>query len=281
MSEVDRLLVERRPDLGTILVEGKDRLTWLEGIVTQAVGTLAPGKGAYALAVQKNGKILAELFVVATESSLLVGTAKAGLPALMEHFDKHVVMERVEIEDASDRHGWLIVHGSPLPAGVAAVDVTGRGSGIVCAPTDELAQRETALDARIATDEDVAQRWIEAGAARWGVDYDGTNYPQEAGVEGRAVSFQKGCYLGQETVFMLQERGHVKKRLVGLRVAGEEPVEKGAPVTAEDGSEIGTVTSAAPRAAGGERPVIAWVKYKWLEAGELRVAGRPALRATG
>jgi folate-binding protein YgfZ len=275
------LLVERRPDLGTILVEGKDRLTWLEGIVTQSVGTLAPGQGAYALAVQKNGKILAELFVVATDAALLVGTSRAAVPALMDHFDKHVVMERVELEDASDRFGWLLVHGSPLPSGVASADFTGRGGGFVCAPTDSLAANEATLAGAVASEEDVAQRWVEAGAARWGVDYDGSNYPQEAGVETRAVSFQKGCYLGQETVFMLQERGHVKKRLVGLRVAGEEPVEKGAPVTADDGSEVGSVTSSAPRAVAGERPVIAWVKYKWLEAGELRVGGRSARRATG
>jgi folate-binding protein YgfZ len=81
---------------------------------------------------------------------------------------------------------------------------------------------------------------IEEGIARFGVDFDEQNYPQDASIEKLAVSFQKGCYLGQETVFMLEVRGHAKKRLVQLAIDGGRDVPVGAPITApDDAAEVG------------------------------------------
>ena len=71
---------------------------------------------------------------------------------------------------------------------------------------------------------------VRAAVPRFGVDFDETTYPQEAALETRAVSFQKGCYLGQEIVCMLEMRGHVKRKLVSLAVAVSEPPLPHAPV---------------------------------------------------
>jgi folate-binding protein YgfZ len=79
---------------------------------------------------------------------------------------------------------------------------------------------------------------------RFGVDFDDKTYPQEASLEKAAVSFEKGCYLGQEVVFMLEKRGHVKRRLVSLVVEAAEVPPAGAPVTDEAGAPVGEVTSA-------------------------------------
>ena len=93
---------------------------------------------------------------------------------------------------------------------------------------------------------------LERGVPRFGVDFDDKMYPQEAALEKAAVSFDKGCYLGQEVVCMLEMRGHVKRKLASVVVDDDGPTgdglpARGAPVTDEAGATVGEVTSAAPR----------------------------------
>ena len=116
---------------------------------------------------------------------------------------------------------------------------------------------------------------IEHGLPRFGVEFDTTHYPQEAALEKLAVSFQKGCYLGQEVVYMLQERGHVKRKLVPLDLdAGELPV-AGAAVTTAAGEVVGEIRSATLGPSSGKPVAIAMVKWAQAKAGtELNVAAR-------
>lgn len=114
---------------------------------------------------------------------------------------------------------------------------------------------------------------IELGIPQDGVDFDDGNYPQEAALELDGVSFNKGCYLGQEAVFMLEKRGHVKKRLVQLDVRAA--VAAGDAITTADGSQVGQVTSYAPRSEGGI--ALGFVKYKHARAGvELQIGSTTA-----
>jgi len=85
---------------------------------------------------------------------------------------------------------------------------------------------------------------IEAGIPRFGVDMDETNFPQECGIECRAISYQKGCYIGQEIVERVRSRGHVNKLLTALRIDAVEPPSPGTKLSA-DGTEAGEITSAA------------------------------------
>ena len=118
---------------------------------------------------------------------------------------------------------------------------------------------------------------LERRVPQFGADFDGTTYPQEAGLEKRAVSFSKGCYLGQEVVCMLEMRGHVKRRLVALRVTADLPPPRGADVTDSSGASVGTVTSAAIVPSTGGPVAMAMVKRAKAEPGdELRVAGSSA-----
>jgi len=129
--------------------------------------------------------------------------------------------------------------------------------------------------AAIATEGAWDRARVEHGVTAFGVDFDDTNYPQEASLERDAVSFEKGCYLGQEAVFMLEKRGHVKKRIVQLHVDGA--VETGDPITLPDGAEVGRVTSRAVRPAGGNL-ALGFVKYKQARADtELRVGASRAV----
>ena len=97
-----------------------------------------------------------------------------------------------------------------------------------------------------------------ARRAAFGVDFDDKTYPQEASLEKRAVSFDKGCYLGQEVVCMLEMRGHVKRKLVPFVIDDGGAVEVGASVTDEAGTEIGKVSSATESPTLGRASASRW-----------------------
>lgn len=287
-------LIHPRPDLAAFAVTGNDRLSWLNGLVTQDVGKLAEGAGAYALAVSKTGKILAELWIVAAAERVYVIALRDRAPLIREHFDKHLIMEDAEIGELLDR-GVLFLHGPlardlvvdarVLGADAAMIDWTGRrDAALVLAPEGKLAEVESELLKRAgsagarASDEAWDAIRVEHGVPRFGVDFDDQNLPQEASLEKLAVSFTKGCYLGQETVFMLEKRGHAKKRLARLFVSGGAPVPAGASlVKPGDGGEVGTITSATPAPDGDGWLALGYVKYKLAVAyTELALGGREA-----
>jgi folate-binding protein YgfZ len=141
--------------------------------------------------------------------------------------------------------------------------VTGLGGAIVLAPKDGEATVRARLAEVAALGDDAG--WnalrVERGVPRFGVDFDATMYPQEASLEKRAVSFDKGCYLGQEVVCMLEMRGHVKRKLVPLVLeAGDVPA-KGASVTTTAGEAVGEVTSAVRSPTLGVPVALAMVKF--------------------
>jgi hypothetical protein len=282
------------PQLGTIAVRGGDRQTWLNGMVTCDVAKIAPGGGAYGFAVAKNGKLLAELRVLFEGERILLGAPRERLDMLREHFERYIIMEDAELSDASDEVAWLLAHGGAAAdlvpvareAGAlaaATVDTTGLGGAAIALPHDvvgaaieRLCRNDRALVA-LGTDEAWDTLRVEIGLPRWGVDFDDQNYPQEAGLERLGVSFQKGCYLGQEAVFMLQNRGHVKKKLVPLAIEGTAELTAGAEITSSEGGAVGQVTSWVPSTDTAELLALGYVKYKQANPGNtLSVGGRSA-----
>jgi folate-binding protein YgfZ len=128
---------------------------------------------------------------------------------------------------------------------------------------------------------------LERGVARFGVDFDATTYPQEAGLEQNAVSFSKGCYLGQEVVCMLQMRGHVKRKLAALVLDGPTVPPHGAHVSesaAGGGANVGQITSSAASPTLGKPVALAMLKHAFAHPGRIlevdgqvaRVVERPA-----
>jgi tRNA-modifying protein YgfZ len=287
-------LLHPRPDLGALVVTGKDRLSWLNGLVTCELAGKKPGEGVYGLAVGKTGKILAELWFVVAADHVAVAAPKDRLEMLREHFDRHLIMEDAEVEEAPDR-AWIAAHG-PLSgdlvalarergADAAKLDFTGRGDAAsLLAPAGEGDALLAALLDRagdrgaVASPEGWEALRIAWGVPRFGADFDDQTLPQEASLERLAVSFTKGCYLGQETVFMLEKRGHAKKRLMRLSIEGDAPA-PGAEIVLPDGAAVGSVTSS--HAQEGSAIALGYVKYKHAVAGaELSIGGRPA-RALG
>lgn len=284
-------LLHPRPELGALIVTGRDRQSWLNGLVTCELAGKKPGAGLYGLTVGKTGKIAAEVWILLAEDHLTIAVPEDRRSMLQEHFDRHLIMEDAEIT-APEGRAWLAVHGprsaelvgvaQALGADAALVDFTGRGdAAAILAPPGQRAQVEAALLARLgdegalATPEDWEHLRIAWGVPRFGVDFDDQSLPQEASLERLSVSFNKGCYLGQETVFMLEKRGHAKKRLMRLAIEGAGPVAQGAEIALPDGTAVGAVTSATEAEEGGGALALGSVKFKHAVAGtEVSVAGR-------
>lgn len=302
MSEIDGLAEQRRAlregalvlrmdELGTLVVTGADRQTWLNGMLTCELSGLRAGSGAYGLSVAKNGKLQAEVWLVLGADRIHIGALRERVGLIQGVFDRHLIMEDAEVADASAEVGWifavgprageLVEAGRAAGAEAARADWTGLGGAIFAAPRASLDAVEAALLAQEGAARGTAEAWealrVEHDVGRYGVDFDEQNYPQEAALEDRAVSFNKGCYLGQETVFMLQHRGHAKKRLVQLEVQGGEDVPAGAEITLPEGAAVGQVTSRTPSPRGAAVIALGYVKYKHARPGAaLRVAGREA-----
>jgi folate-binding protein YgfZ len=277
----------------TIEVTGADRQSWLNGLVTCNLAPLKPGQGAYGLATSKVGKILADLDILILPERLMVSCPTSRAAALLESLDRYLVMEDVEFQE-SGAWRWFVLHGasaaeaagalaSELGGHSAGLDRTGLGDAALVVPAAMEERARAGLGRIGAPLEEYDWARLERGVPIFGQDFDEHHYPQEAVLEKRAVSFSKGCYLGQEVICRLEMRGHVSKRLALLEFEGEEAPARGAAVLAE-GVEVGQVTSAAVRPGSGKALAMAMVKYAQSEPDtKVVVAGREAVvvRATG
>ncbi len=285
----DSVLVVGAQDRSAILVTGKDRTSWLNGLVTCELAKLTTGQGAYGLLVEKKGRIQTDLFVVpaasAENGTLALAVPSALRDALLETLDHYLIMEDAELALAD--MSFVVAHGpraaelATLAPFAGTIDLLGAGGIVLGVPSSDklafdaqLVDAVARLDGAIADDAAWEQVRIEHGLPRFGAEVDATLYPQEASLERLAVSFSKGCYLGQEVVYMLQERGHVKRKLVSLDLdaAGDAPA-IGAAVTTPTGEAVGDIRSAVTGPSSGKPAAIAMVKWAFAKPGtELRVA---------
>jgi folate-binding protein YgfZ len=272
------VLVVPAPERCVLEVTGSDRLSWLNGLLTCQLAGRAAGDAVLGLAVAQKGKIVSDVVVVVAEERALVIVQRATADALVASFEHHLMMEDAELRRVDDQV-WFF-HGPGASARLAQareagatgglLDVTGSGGAVVVSRAPLAAASDGEGD--LAGWDTVR---VLAGVPRFGVDFDDTTYPQEAALEKAAVSFEKGCYLGQDVVCMLEMRGHVKRRLVSLAVAGDAAPEPRATVTDTNGAAIGEVTSAVCFA--GEVRALAMIKYAFITKGtEVTVLGRSA-----
>lgn len=289
------VLALAQPERGALVARGADRVTWLNGLLTCDVTKVKPGGAAYGLATTQKGRVLADLVVLASKDSVILSVPAASRADLRVHFERYLIMEDAEI--ALGDEVFFAAHG-PKAAELAArpeihalaavydLDVTGRGGVVFVAPPGssdalaaELARGAESLGGVFGDGAGWEAVRLERSVPAFGADFDGSTYPQEASLERRAVSFDKGCYLGQEVVCMLEMRGHVKRKLVPIEVDGVTTA--GTPVTDASGVELGKVTSAYVREDGAHARALAMVKLSHTTAGaELRV-GTHAARVVG
>lgn len=192
-------------------VTGEDARTWLNGQVTNEVRGLEPGDAVYALILDTRGKILSDAWILERGSEVLLLVPERVSAEVRAHLEEHIIMEDVALEPLDTPVSWV--------GGVGGRPVLGDGPTI-----DDAAWK--------------LER-VRAGVPELGADFGREHYPQEAGLK-RAVSFEKGCYLGQEVVCMLENRGQLSRRLVQL--TGSKAIEGAALI--HEGKNVGSITSA-------------------------------------
>lgn len=266
-------MVEHTLARDTLLVRGPDRKTWLDGLLTCKVPDVAPGVAGYGLLLTKQGKIVTDAFLADDGTVLYVGVAEGHGDAVSELLDRYLVMEDAELSRA-DALGWRVVTGVDTPPTALARGRLGLGS----------LQAELLVTAEPSSAPSAAALLAEHGLGVFGVDFGERDNPHEASLDRIAVSWTKGCYLGQEVVCMQDMRGKVKRRLVALD-ASAALLAAGAPakeVVGADGSVAGHVSSVHPSPAGAR--VLASISTAALESqAELSVLGealRPAAKVS-
>jgi len=292
------LLAPPLVDLEPLRVRGKDRVTWLNGMVTSDVAKLPSGSAQFSVHVGKTGKIVVELWIAHDEGELVVGVPRGRADALQAALDRYLIMEQAEIVAREPDASFALALGPRSAELVEAARVAGLrggagarrgglavgvvfGEGALVQAFMTRAAEASRAGAVLATPEGWERVRIEHCIGTFGVDFDDAAYPQEAALEADAVSFSKGCYLGQEAVFMMQERGHPPRRLVVLDVAHGAPIAPGAVVSVE-GAEVGRITSVVASAGGDRSRALALLKWKYARGGTtVRVLDRDATIGEG
>jgi folate-binding protein YgfZ len=281
---------------GVLAARGADRGSFLQGMLSNDVEHLAPGQGVYALLLTEQGRPVAEMVVLALADAFWLEMDRAALPRVREALERYVVADDVELEDAAV-HGVAVrgraasgvlgavlgVEGGGLdalrecdhlelahagaPLHVARLNDVGVDGFHLWTPSlasrDALADALVAAGARRLGDDALEVQRIAAGFARGDVDYGPQTLAAEVPSFARAVSYRKGCYLGQEVMERVAARGHVNWLLV--RLTADAPFAAGARV--KDGDvEVGRVTSVA-RAPGVGTIALARVRAAVAEAG--------------
>ncbi len=270
MSE---LFVLDRTPRGLLALTGADRETFLQGMVSNDAVGIPAGEMRHAALLDSTGHILADVFVHAREESLLVETDPAALPVLHAALDKFLIMEDVQIADVSGQWAVLSIYGEG-GAGVSSFPLLpGRDQWIAVGEKD--AAWNTLLAAGYAPmTADAAETYrVDAGIPKWGAELSPSVLLPEAEMLD-AVSYTKGCYVGQEIVARLSARGHTNKALRRILLTEDAPVP---PVGAslhvpedgpEPGREIGRVTSAAPSPSrGGQAIALGYIRKEYFAPG--------------
>jgi folate-binding protein YgfZ len=249
-----------RSESGKLALTGSEAKAFLNGQVTNEIEALEPGHGCYAALLTHKGKMLADLRVIDTGSELLLLCERSALQALFDAIRRYKIGFDVELHKRTLERGLLsligpradALLGAELPAqehanvqsDLGLLIRTDVGIDVVCDSADTERVKAALLEAgAVEADEAIAEIVrVERGRPRYGIDLDDSVIPQEAGLNERAVSFTKGCYVGQETVARLFYKGKPNRHLRGLRL-GEE-VQPGTELRLGE-REVGRLTSVA------------------------------------
>lgn len=251
-------------DLGPrteFIITGADRVNFLNGFCTADIKKLLPGHGCEAFITNHQGKAFGHVQIFGEPDRFIVCGAASQAEKLIAHLDRFVISERVEFQDLSATRSHLLLAGpqaaevlakcgSPPPAERlqhAATNLAGQEVSVRCvdflgpipgfllsvpseakdAVSAELQAKGVQIGERNASDTAWQMARLEAGYPLFGQDISEDNLPQEVARDAQAINFNKGCYLGQETIARLDALGHVNRVLTGLKFIGEQELERG------------------------------------------------------
>jgi folate-binding protein YgfZ len=301
---------------GRVVVSGGDRASYLQGLLTNDIVALKAGEGCYAAYLTAHGRMIADIHVYELGDVILLMMNGEVKDTILAKLDQFIFSEDVRLGDVTASftqigivgpkaatmlttavpavpadvlsglpdHGNLRVDAGGAPLIITRTSDTGEpGYDIYIEPSRARALR-TALAAAGAAEIDDATSEairIEAGVPAFHRDMDEETIPLEAGIEARAISFTKGCYVGQEVIIRVMHRGHgrVARRLVGLRLDGPDVPVKGAAVKSGD-RDAGWITSAAFSPALNGPIALAYVHRDFVEPGTAVLVGGVGARVS-
>jgi folate-binding protein YgfZ len=261
-----------RSSQGTVALTGGDRASFLHALLTNDIARLPKGRGVYAAYLTPQGRMVSDMRVIETGSRMLLTVERDLAVPLAERFETLIFSEDVQAKDAGDL-ALLGVHGPSAArmiqqaTGVAVADLAGQydnvssesltivrddalgvlGYDVYVPKRDGDAVRARLVEAGAveASEETAETLRIEAARPRFGIDMNADTIPLEAGLEARAISFTKGCYVGQEVIVRVMHRGHgrVARRLVSLVIANGTVPARGDKILSGD-RVVGEITSA-------------------------------------
>jgi folate-binding protein YgfZ len=264
--------ISRLDRMGWIRVTGEDRVRWLNGMVTNSIQDLKIGEGNYNFLLSVQGRIQGDATIFAEPDTLLIETASSQIPGLMALLDRFIIMDDVELADATGSQSGVLVAGPQAPFLLAQTGLNVEDLGALEKRTTSWNEAQiTTVHAysplvprfELWTDTTTAQKLADAlqkagavlceaqsldwlrileGTPLYGTDIRDRELPQETG-QTRALHFSKGCYLGQEIVERIRSRGNVHRTFCGFQLKGELPA-AGSPLEA-DSKQIGELTSVA------------------------------------
>ena len=306
-----------RSDRGRIVVSGSDRRTYLHGLLTNDITALKAGEGCYAAYLTPQGRMMTDLAIYELGDVLLLSLDRAVKDAILAKLDQFIFSEDVQLGDVTSTFAAVAIVG-PRSASIVESVITGAAPGAIASiasmadygnmraelaggpviilritdtgePGYELlvdAAQGAALAAALrqhgAVDVDAetsdAVR-IEAGVPRFHRDMNEETIPLEAGIESRAISLTKGCYVGQEVIIRVLHRGHgrVARKLVGLTISGTAVPPPETPIQAE-GRDVGRVTSSTWSPALKSAIALGYVQRDFIDVGtKVAVGGESAV----
>jgi folate-binding protein YgfZ len=292
-----------------VSLSGKDRMRWLNGMITNKVLDLAVGQGLYAFVLNAQGHILGDLYAYNRGESLLLDTDQSQTGKLLEIFRRHIIMDAVAVANLGDQSTSIGMVG-PKAGGVLRaagfaferlgslqfVDLTWQNVPLSVVRSDNpvlesyeiwFPPEHTSLfwdaltnsGATVVGTAALELLRIACGIPRYGQDIRERDLPQET-EQFRALNFEKGCYIGQEIVERIRSRGKVHREFTGFEVMGPAPV-RGAKIQSQ-GKEVGEVTSAAflPFPGGSQPVALGYIRREAATAEHPLEAGEARLRVT-
>ena len=258
---------------------GSDRQRYVNAVLTSNVRDLKPGQGTVGLLLNPQGHILAEVETFLQDASLLASSHAMVRERTFSFFEKFIIMDDVTLEDLTASTGTLDLAGprtaamlaelgaanfaeltllshvevslGAIPCRVVRREFAGAAAATLIVDRNhlpdlwrELLERVRAHGGAPAGLEALNSVRLECGMPWFGHDYDDRQIPHEAGLEHSHISYEKGCYTGQEIVERVRSRGHANRRLTELRFLSTEAPQPGAKLLT-GGNEIGNVTSTA------------------------------------
>jgi folate-binding protein YgfZ len=288
-----------------ISLTGGDRVRWLNGMVTNNIRDLQPGRGVYAFLLNPQGHILGDLYAYNRGESLLIDTDQPQVEKILAVFDKYIIMDDVEVANVGEQMSAVGIVGPrscetlqaagfeiPELQPLQFVEIAWQQVGVTVVGGDNPCVQSFELWVAPGDNEKVYAALVKAGAKpagsraldllriaagipRYGVDIRERDLPQET-EQDRALNFSKGCYVGQEIVERIRSRGQVRRKFTGFEVSGQLPA-SGSKVQV-DTKDVGEITSAAslPLAGGEHRVALGYIRREAAKPGKEVEAGGSA-----